>query len=66
MRVMLRRGLLILSLTPVMWAFVLLLMSVENPFSIAFSAILLTAQVPLIRWILEHEALRLKNVRISS
>jgi hypothetical protein len=44
-----------------MWAFVLLLMSVENPFSIAFSAILITAQVPMIRWILAFKPGSLKR-----
>jgi hypothetical protein len=47
-----RLNLTALLLAPVLVAFVLVLMSVENPFSIAFAAILILSQVPMIRWIL--------------
>ena len=50
---MVRLNLTALWLAPVLAALILLMMSVENPFSIAFSAVLLTSQVPLTRWILE-------------
>lgn len=53
-----RSRLTALLVFPIMWAFVLLLMSVENPFSIALSALMLTTQVPLIRWILELDERR--------
>ena len=50
-----RLNLSVLWLAPLLWALVLLMMSVENPFSIAFSTILLTSQVPLTRWILARD-----------
>jgi len=52
MNAMGRLNLTALLLAPVLAAFVLVLMSVENPFSIAFAAILILSQVPMIRWIL--------------
>jgi hypothetical protein len=53
-----------LWLSPLLAAFILLLMSVDNPFSIAFSAVLLTSQVPLIRWILALDGRQPVHIRI--
>jgi len=55
MRAMGRFNLTALLLSPVLVAFVLVLMSVDNPFSIAFAAILILSQVPMIRWILAFD-----------
>jgi hypothetical protein len=61
-----RLNLTALLLSPALVAFVLVLMSVENPFSIAFAAILITSQVPIIRWILEFDVRQPARIKSAS
>jgi hypothetical protein len=45
----------LLWLGPLLVAFVMVLMSFEDPFRVALAALLLLAQLPLRRWIHSHE-----------
>jgi hypothetical protein len=45
----------LLWLGPLLVAFVMVLMSFENPFRIALAALMLLAQFPVRRWIYAHE-----------
>ena len=58
-----RLNLTAVLLAPVLAAFILLLMSVDNPFSLAVSAIMLASQVPMTRWILSLNV-RFARIRV--